>query len=47
MGHYEAALQFYEKAVALRPMYAEAQCNMGVIYKNCGDLLSSIACYER
>jgi tetratricopeptide (TPR) repeat protein len=28
-------------------MYAEAYCNMGVIYKNRGDLESAIACYER
>ncbi|KAL5060626.1 hypothetical protein RYX36_032230 [Vicia faba] len=28
------ALTFYEKASSKRPMYAEAYCNMGVIYKN-------------
>jgi len=38
MGQFEAALQFYEKASELRPLYPEAHCNMGVIYKNCGDL---------
>ncbi|KAL0347019.1 UNVERIFIED_CONTAM: putative UDP-N-acetylglucosamine--peptide N-acetylglucosaminyltransferase SPINDLY, partial [Sesamum calycinum] len=42
-----AALNCYEKAAIERPMYAEAYCNMGVIYKNRGDLESAIACYER
>ncbi|KAI0519193.1 hypothetical protein KFK09_006635 [Dendrobium nobile] len=28
-------------------MYAEAYCNMGIIYKNRGDLETVIACYER
>jgi hypothetical protein len=28
-------------------MYAEAYCNMGVIYKNRGDLEAAITCYER
>ncbi|KAL2992822.1 hypothetical protein AAZX31_10G070200 [Glycine max] len=37
--HYAAASE--------RPMYAEAYCNMGVIYKNRGDLEAAITCYER
>jgi protein O-GlcNAc transferase len=28
-------------------LYAEAYCNMGVIYKNRGDLDAAIICYER
>jgi protein O-GlcNAc transferase len=47
MGQYGHALSFYEKAAQLRPLYAEAHCNMGVIYKDRGDLLAAIACYER
>ncbi|WZY73927.1 hypothetical protein YC2023_006167 [Brassica napus] len=38
----------YEKAALERPMYTEAYCNMGVIYKNSGDLEMAITCcYER
>ncbi|CAN0847167.1 Probable UDP-N-acetylglucosamine--peptide N-acetylglucosaminyltransferase SPINDLY [Linum grandiflorum] len=47
MMQYDTALSCYEKAALERPMYAEAYCNMGVIYKNRGDLESAIACYER
>lgn len=47
MMQYDTALKCYEKAAIERPMYAEAYCNMGVIYKNRGDLESAIACYER
>lgn len=47
MMQYDVALNCYEKAAIERPMYAEAYCNMGVIYKNRGDLESAIACYER
>lgn len=44
---YDLALSCYEKAALERPLYAEAYCNMGVIYKNRGDLEAAIACYER
>lgn len=38
----------YEKAALERPMYTEAYCNMGVIYKNSADLEMAITCcYER
>ena len=47
MMQYDMALNCYEKAAVHRPMYAEAYCNMGVIYKNRGDLDAAIACYER
>jgi len=47
MMQYDMALTFYEKAAAERPVYAEAYCNMGVIYKNRGDLDSAISCYDR
>jgi len=47
MMQYDMALNCYEKAALHRPMYAEAYCNMGVIYKNRGDLDAAIACYER
>jgi len=47
MMQYDMALTFYEKAASERPMYAEAYCNMGVIYKNRGDLEAAITCYER
>nr|CAB3503045.1 unnamed protein product [Digitaria exilis] len=36
----------YAKAALERPLYAEAYCNMGVIYKNRGELEAAIACYE-
>ncbi|KAI7999855.1 putative UDP-N-acetylglucosamine--peptide N-acetylglucosaminyltransferase SPINDLY [Camellia lanceoleosa] len=38
MMQYDMALGCYEKAALERPMYAEAYCNMGVIYKNHGDI---------
>lgn len=47
MLQFEMALSCYEKAALERPLYAEAYCNMGVIYKNRGDLEAAIACYER
>ncbi|KAL5060623.1 hypothetical protein RYX36_032227 [Vicia faba] len=34
MMQYDMALTFYEKASSERPMYAEAYCNMDVIFKN-------------
>ena len=46
LTQFETALGFYERAATLRPLYAEAHCNMGVIYKNCGDLQAAITCYE-
>lgn len=30
---YEGALEWYSRAVGMQPNYAEAHCNMGVIYK--------------
>ena len=33
MMQFDTALTYYEKAALERPMYAEAYCNMGVIYK--------------
>ena len=47
MMQYDTALSFYEKAASERPVYAEAYCNMGVIFKNRGDLELTITCYER
>ena len=47
MMQYDTALSFYEKAASERPIYAEAYCTMGVIFKNRGDLESAITCYER
>ncbi|KAK7259554.1 hypothetical protein RIF29_25163 [Crotalaria pallida] len=44
---YDMALTFYERAAIERPMYAEAYCNMGEIFKNRGDLGAAITCYER
>ncbi|KAG6411041.1 hypothetical protein SASPL_129115 [Salvia splendens] len=43
MMQYDTTLDCYEKAAIERPMYAEAYCTMGVIYKNRGDLESAIA----
>jgi tetratricopeptide (TPR) repeat protein len=47
MMQFDVALTCYEKAALERPLYAEAYCNMGVIYKNRGELDAAIACYER
>ncbi|KAK7273942.1 hypothetical protein RIF29_15010 [Crotalaria pallida] len=44
---YDMALTFYERAATERPMYAEAYCSMGEIFKNRGDLGAAITCYER
>ncbi|KAK7281357.1 hypothetical protein RIF29_09266 [Crotalaria pallida] len=43
---YDMALTFYERAATERPMYAEAYCNMGEIFKNRSDLGAAITCYE-
>jgi len=48
MGQFEAALQFYEKASELRPLYPEAHCNMRSCCETAGaSILPAIACYER
>lgn len=38
--------QAYSTAVALQPRYCQAHCNMGVIYKERGDLETAVAAYE-
>jgi len=45
MGRLDEALENYEKAVTFNPSYAEAHCNMGVIYKQKQELEKAIACY--
>lgn len=47
MMQYDTALNYFAKTALVRPLYAGAYCNMGVIYKNLGDLELAIACYER
>jgi tetratricopeptide (TPR) repeat protein len=47
MMQFDVALTCYEKAALERPLYAEAYCNMGVIFKNRGELDAAIACYDR
>eukprot|EP00897_Mesotaenium_endlicherianum_P006101 jgi/Mesen1/5519/ME000279S04732 len=45
-GSLQDGLAKYFEAIGIEPRYA-AHCNMGVIYKNFGDLKAAITCYER
>ena len=44
---YDVALEHYKRAVALLPNYPQAHCNMGVIFKERGELELAISCYEK
>lgn len=46
LPQYDRALQFYQASVAVAPRYAQAHCNMGVIYKECGEVEKAVQCYE-
>ena len=45
-GNDDEALTMYRRAVELEPRYAEAWCNMGVIFKGQGRLADAISAYE-
>ena len=47
MKQFDEALQHYERAAVLQPGNSLAHCNMGVIYKEKGELENAIAAYER
>ena len=47
IGRLDAAVKSFEKAVALKPDYAEAQYNLGVTIRELGQVDSAIKCYER
>jgi len=44
---YEVALDHYQRAVSLQPSYHQAHCNMGVIFKERGELELAISSYEK
>jgi len=47
IGQLEDAFKSFQKAVALKPDYAEAQYNLGVTIHELGQMDSAIKCYER
>jgi len=47
IGQLEEAFKSFQKAVALKPDYAEAQYNLGVTIHELGQVDSAIKCYER
>ena len=47
IGQLEEAFKSFQKAVALKPDYAEAQYNIGVTIHELGQVDSAIKCYER
>ena len=47
IGQLEEAFKSFQKAVALKPDYAEAQYNLGVTIHELGQVDSAIKCYEK
>jgi len=47
LGQFDAAVVSYEKALKLKPDYAEAYANLGDVYKNSGHFDMAIINYER
>ena len=47
LGQYELALDGYQAALLRNPYYVEAYCNIGVIYKNLGNLDSAVYYYDK
>ena len=45
-GQYEEAVNSYNKAIELKPDYADAHNNMGACYKARGDLEEAVECYQ-
>ncbi len=46
IGQLDAAVKCYEKAVALKPDYAEAQYNLGITHRELGQLDAAIKSYQ-
>ena len=46
IGQLEKAFKNFEKAVALKPGYAEAQYNLGITLRELGQVDAAIKCYE-
>ena len=44
---YDKAISFYLKAIELKPDYAEAYYNLGLAYKNQGNLTKAIESYKK
>lgn len=47
IGKYKEALECYLTAISLNPYYAEAYCNIGVIYKTSGNIEEAISYYGK
>jgi protein O-GlcNAc transferase len=47
LGRYQEALNGYQAALQRNPCYVEAYCNIGVIYKNLGNLETAVHYYEK
>ncbi len=46
-GKTDEAAACYERALRLKPDYAEAQNNLGHVFKDRGELGEAAACYQR
>ena len=46
-GRYSKAINFYRRAIQLKPDYLEAYNNLGVAYKETGDLTAAIESYQK
>jgi len=45
--HYNEAIQLYEKALAIDPLYAETYNNLGNLYYNRGNRVRAFRCFEQ
>ena len=46
-GHWQEALEAYQRLLGRVPMSAEVYNNLGVVYENQGDLKNAVKCYEK
>jgi tetratricopeptide (TPR) repeat protein len=46
-NNWRQALQYYNAAIQHNKFYVEAYCNVGVIYKNVGQLEAAITFYDK
>ena len=46
LGEYKLSLKYFERALALRPKYPEAQNNLGTLYLVMGEWDKAIACFK-
>ena len=47
LGHFDAAIENYRRAIEIKPDYAETHNNLGIALKDKGDLGSAIESYNR